>query len=105
MNAAPILKARFIAAALAVLLVSAPATTQADSNWMEWTDSACSHSYRISHNDASCLSARWTNNWNWKKGGATCKTPVRGLIVSGWRSEVIDNLDITRTFGRTGVAA
>ena len=37
--------------------------------------------------------------------GATCKTPVRGLIVSGWRSEVIANLDITRTFGRTGVAA
>ena len=36
---------------------------------------------------------------------ATCKTPVRGLIVSGWRSEVIANLDITRTFGRTGVAA
>ena len=69
MNTAPILKARFIVVALAVLLVSVLATTQAAANWIEYVSSACSHTHRISHNDTSCLSARWTNNWNWSEAG------------------------------------
>ena len=74
MNIAPILKARFIVVALAGLLVSALLADQASANEEEYvTGAACGHGHRISHGsadwDANCLSARWSNSWNWSRRG------------------------------------
>ena len=72
MNIAPILKAGFIVVALAGLLVSALLASQASANDFRW-GTACGHGHRISKGSsdwqANCLSARWSNSWNFSRAG------------------------------------
>lgn len=64
------MKAKFLIAALAALLLSAVMIGQAGANSWEWVEpSACSSSDRVSDADSDCLDVWFSNNWNWQHAG------------------------------------